>query len=59
MSAAFFGLAFVAAVNAKLFGVDVLLMENPRPRVMFHSSFLRPSLSLSAHTWQSAVSPVS
>ena len=35
MSAAFFGLAFVAALNAKLFGVDVLLMENRRPRAMF------------------------
>ncbi len=35
MSAAFFGLALVAALNAKLFGVDVLLMENRRPRAMF------------------------
>ena len=35
MSAAFFGFAFVAALNAKLFGVDVLLMENRRPRGMF------------------------
>lgn len=46
MSAAFFGLAFVAALNAKLFGVDVLLMENRRPRVMF-LFFLLGALGLS------------
>jgi hypothetical protein len=46
MSAAFFGLAFVAALNAKLFGVDVLLMENRRARLMF-VCFLLGALGLS------------
>jgi len=35
MSAAFFGLAFVAALNPKLLAVDLLLVENRRPRMMF------------------------
>jgi Sap, sulfolipid-1-addressing protein len=35
MSAAFFGLAFVAALNPKLLAVDLLLVENRRPRLMF------------------------
>src|SRR5215211_2812656 len=46
MSAAFFGLAFVAALNAKLFGADVLLMENRRARVMF-LCFLLGAIGLS------------
>ncbi len=46
MSAAFFGLAFVAALNAKLFGVDVLLMDNRRPRAMF-GCFLLGALGIS------------
>jgi Sap, sulfolipid-1-addressing protein len=35
MNAAFFGLAFLAALNPKLLGVDLLLIENARPRLMF------------------------
>jgi hypothetical protein len=35
MNAAFFGLAFLAALNPKLLGVDLLLIENARPRPMF------------------------
>jgi hypothetical protein len=35
VSAAFFGLAFVAALNPKLLAVDLLLVENRRPRMMF------------------------
>ena len=35
MNAAFFGLAFLAALNPKLFAVDLLLIENARPRLMF------------------------
>ncbi|HBW19456.1 MAG: GAP family protein [Streptosporangiaceae bacterium] len=35
MNAAFFGLAFVAALNPKLLAVDLLLIENQRPRSMF------------------------
>jgi hypothetical protein len=31
----FFGLAFLAALNPKLLGVDLLLLENRRPRMMF------------------------
>ena len=34
MNAAFFGLAFRAVLNPKLFAVD-LLIENARPRLMF------------------------
>jgi hypothetical protein len=35
MNAAFFGLAVLAALNPKLLGVDLLLIENARPRPMF------------------------
>jgi Sap-like sulfolipid-1-addressing protein len=35
MNAAFFGLAFFAALNPKFLGVDLLLMQNARPRLMF------------------------
>jgi hypothetical protein len=35
VNAAFFGLAFVAALNPKLLAVDLLLIENRRPRAMF------------------------
>lgn len=35
MNAAFFGLAVLAALNPKLFAVDLLLIENSRPRLMF------------------------
>ena len=35
MNAAFFALAFTAALNPKLLGLDLLLIENRRPRAMF------------------------
>jgi hypothetical protein len=35
MNAEFFALAFTAALNAKLLAVDLLLIENSRPRAMF------------------------
>jgi hypothetical protein len=35
MNAAFLGLAVLAALNPKLFAVDLLLIENARPRLMF------------------------
>jgi len=35
VNAAFFGLAFLAALNPKLLAVDLLLIENRRPRTMF------------------------
>jgi hypothetical protein len=35
VTAAFFGLAFFAALNPKLLAVDLLLIENRRPRMMF------------------------
>ena len=35
MNAEFFGLAFLAAVNPKLLALDLLLIENRRPRAMF------------------------
>jgi Sap, sulfolipid-1-addressing protein len=35
MNATFFGLAFLAALNPKLLGVDLLLIGNARPRLMF------------------------
>lgn len=35
MNAAFFGLAVLSALNPKLLGVDLLLIENSRPRPMF------------------------
>ena len=35
MNAAFLALAFTAALNPKLLGLDLLLIENRRPRAMF------------------------
>ena len=35
MNAEFFVLAFTAALNPKLLAVDLLLIENRRPRAMF------------------------
>jgi hypothetical protein len=35
MNAAFFGLAFLAALNPKFLGLDLLLMQDARPRLMF------------------------
>src|SRR5215468_8851661 len=35
MNAEFFALAFTAALNPKLLAVDLLLIENRRPRMMF------------------------
>src|ERR1700746_3572903 len=35
MNAEFFALAFVAALNPKLLAVDLLVVENRRPRAMF------------------------
>ena len=35
VNATFFALAFLAALNPKLFGVDLLLVESQRPRLMF------------------------
>jgi len=35
MNAEFFALAFTAALNPKLLGIDLLLVENRRPRAMF------------------------
>src|SRR5215472_14876099 len=35
MSAEFFALAFTAALNPKLLAIDLLLIENRRPRAMF------------------------
>src|SRR5512146_2027367 len=35
MSAEFFALAFAAALNPKLLAIDLLLIENRRPRAMF------------------------
>ena len=35
MTAEFFGLAFLAALNPKLLALDLLLIENRRPRAMF------------------------
>jgi hypothetical protein len=35
MNTRFFVLAFLAALNPKLFAVDLLLMESQRPRLMF------------------------
>jgi|SRR6185312_4028335 hypothetical protein len=35
MSAEFFALAFFAALNPKLLAIDLLLIENRRPRAMF------------------------
>jgi Sap, sulfolipid-1-addressing protein len=46
MNAAFFGLAVLAALNPKLFAVDLLLMENARPRLMF-TCFLLGGMGMS------------
>ena len=35
MNAEFFTLAFLAALNPKLLALDLLLIENRRPRAMF------------------------
>ena len=35
MNAQFFALAFIAALNPKLLAIDLLLIENRRPRAMF------------------------
>ena len=35
MNAEFLALAFVAALNPKLLALDLLLVENRRPRAMF------------------------
>jgi Sap, sulfolipid-1-addressing protein len=43
---AFFGLAFLAAVNPKLLGVDLLIIDNRRPRAMF-LCFLAGGMGLS------------
>ena len=40
MNAEFFALAFLAALNPKLLGLDLLLIENRRPRAMFLSLLL-------------------
>lgn len=40
MNAEFFALAFAAALNPKLLAVDLLLIENRRPRTMFLSVLL-------------------
>ncbi len=46
MSAYFFGLALLTAVNPKLLGMDLLMMENRRPRAMF-LAFLVGALGVS------------
>jgi Sap, sulfolipid-1-addressing protein len=45
VNAAFFGLAFLAALNPKLLGIDLLLIQNARPRLMF-SGFLLGCLTV-------------
>ena len=40
MNAEFFVLAFIAALNPKLLAVDLLLIENRRPRAMFLEAVL-------------------
>ncbi len=35
MNAGFFALAFLSALNPKLLAIDLLLIENRRPRAMF------------------------
>jgi hypothetical protein len=45
MNATLFALAFLAALNPRLFGVDLLLAESRRPRLMF-LCFLLGGLSL-------------
>ncbi len=46
MNAAFIGLAVLAALNPKLLAVDLLLIENARPRLMF-ACFLIGGLGMS------------
>ena len=46
MNAAFIGLAVLAALNPKLFAVDLLLIENARPRLMF-ACFLLGGMGMS------------
>jgi hypothetical protein len=46
MNAAFIGLACLAALNPKLFGLDLLLIENARPRLMF-ACFLLGGMGMS------------
>jgi hypothetical protein len=46
MDSTFFGLAFLATLNPKLLGVDLLLLENRRPRMMF-AFFLLGAMGLS------------
>jgi hypothetical protein len=46
MDATFFGLAFLATLNPKLLGIDLLLLENRRPRMMF-LCFLLGAIGLS------------
>src|SRR6202049_3098184 len=46
MNAAFFGLAALAPVNPKRFAVDLLLIENARPRLMF-ACFLLGGMGMS------------
>ena len=46
MDGTFFGLAFLALLNPKLLGVDLLLLENRRPRMMF-ACFLAGAIGLS------------
>src|ERR1700685_1181459 len=46
MNAAFLGLAFLAAMNPKLLGGDVLLIENALPRLMF-TGFLLGGMGMS------------
>ena len=35
VNAAYFGLAFTAALHPKLLGADLLIIENRRPKAMF------------------------
>jgi vacuolar-type H+-ATPase subunit I/STV1 len=46
MDAAFFALAFTAAINPKILGMDLILIETKRPRLMF-ICFLIGALGLS------------
>ncbi len=43
MNAEFFALAFTAALNPKLLALDLLLIENRRPRAMFLCVLLAPT----------------
>jgi hypothetical protein len=45
MNGTFFGLALLAALNPKLLGVDLLLMQSGRPRAMF-ACFLADCLAV-------------